>query len=125
MPPRRVTLPSHGAKMSSLPLLHLSVTFHPVTSPLEPKLKHHYYKKVTAITGRPPSPDRRTTTLHYYKKVISILATLSTTQSRLYFASSQTRAPQHQSSTRHCRSLSPSSHTHHPPPGIMTSMVTN
>jgi hypothetical protein len=61
---------------------------------------------------RPPSPDHPTPTLHCYKKVISILATLPTTQPRLHFASSLARAPRHQSST-HCRhSLSPPSHIH-------------
>jgi hypothetical protein len=39
-PPRRVTLLSHGAKMSSLPPLHLPAMLRPFASPLEPKLKH-------------------------------------------------------------------------------------
>jgi hypothetical protein len=39
-PPRHVTLPSHGAKTSSLPLLYLSVILRPVASPFEPKPKH-------------------------------------------------------------------------------------
>jgi hypothetical protein len=63
---------------------------------------------------QPPSPDRLTPTLHCYKKVISTLATLPTTQPHLYFVSSLARAPCHRSSTRHHRSLSPSSHSHHP-----------
>jgi hypothetical protein len=40
MPPRRVTLPSYGAKTSLLPPLHLSAMLHYVTSRLEQKLKH-------------------------------------------------------------------------------------
>jgi hypothetical protein len=36
----RVTFPSHRAKMSSLPLLHLLITFHPIISPLELKMKY-------------------------------------------------------------------------------------
>jgi hypothetical protein len=63
---------------------------------------------------RPPSPDHPTHTLHYYKNVISILTTLPTTQSHLYFASSQAGASRHRSSTCHCRFFSPSSHAHRP-----------
>jgi hypothetical protein len=44
---------------------------------------------------RLPSPDRPTPTLNCYKKIISTLNTLSTTQSRLHFASSLARAPRH------------------------------
>jgi hypothetical protein len=36
---------------------------------------------------RLPSPDHPTITLHCYKRIISTLATLSVTQSRLHFAS--------------------------------------
>jgi hypothetical protein len=50
-PPRQVTLPSHRVKMSSLPPLHLSVTFRPVASPLEPKPKHLIR---TTAAGHPP-----------------------------------------------------------------------
>jgi hypothetical protein len=39
-PPRHITLPSHGAKMSSLSLLHLPVMLRLVAFPLEPKPKH-------------------------------------------------------------------------------------
>jgi hypothetical protein len=61
---------------------------------------------------RSPFSDHTAPTLHYYKKVISTLVILLTTQSRLHFASSLTKAPRHRSST-HCRnSLSPSSHAH-------------
>jgi hypothetical protein len=62
----------------------------------------------------PPSPDSPTSTptLYYYKKFILILATFPTTQLRLYFVSSLVRAPCHQSSTRHRRSLSPLFHAH-------------
>jgi hypothetical protein len=66
---------------------------------------HHHSKS--------PSPDRLTPTLHYYKKIISILLTLTTTQSRLYFVSSLARAPRHWSFT-HRHSLSPLFHTYHP-----------
>jgi hypothetical protein len=61
-----------------------------------------------------PSPDRWTPTLHCYKKIISILATLPTTQPRLYFASSLARTPRHRSSTHRRSSLSPLSYTHRP-----------
>jgi hypothetical protein len=40
MSPRHVTLPSDGAKMSSLPLIHLPATRRPIGSPLELKRKH-------------------------------------------------------------------------------------
>jgi hypothetical protein len=63
---------------------------------------------------RPPSPDSLTPTLHCYKKVISILATLPTTQLRLHFAFSLARAAHHWSSTRCHHSLSPPSHAHRP-----------
>jgi hypothetical protein len=36
----RVTLPSQYAKTSSLPLVHIPAMLCPITSPLEPKLKH-------------------------------------------------------------------------------------
>jgi hypothetical protein len=39
-PPHRSVLPSHRVKMSLLPPLYLSVTFHPIVSTLETKLKH-------------------------------------------------------------------------------------
>jgi hypothetical protein len=67
---------------------------------------HHHH--------RPPSPDRSTPTLYCNKKVILPLNTLSTTQPRLHFASSLDRALRHRRSTCHHRSLSPSSHAHHP-----------
>jgi hypothetical protein len=50
-PPRRVTLPSYWAKMSSLPPLHLSATLHPVAFPLESKLKHSIH--ITVIGYSP------------------------------------------------------------------------
>jgi hypothetical protein len=40
MPLRRVMLPSHGAKTSSLPPLHFNAMPHPGASPLEQKPKH-------------------------------------------------------------------------------------
>jgi hypothetical protein len=40
MPPHRVTLPSHGAKTSSLPPLYLPTTLRPVTSLLGPPDSH-------------------------------------------------------------------------------------
>jgi hypothetical protein len=64
--------------------------------------------------SRPPSSDRSTPIIHCYKKVISIIVTLLITQLCLYFASFLARAPRHRSFTYHCRSLSLSSHTHHP-----------
>jgi hypothetical protein len=39
-PPRHVMLCSYLAKVSSLSLLHLTVTLCPIVSPLESKLKH-------------------------------------------------------------------------------------
>jgi hypothetical protein len=66
--------------------------------------QHHYC--------RPPSPDHLTPTLHYYNNIISILATLPTTQPHLHFASSLARASLHRSSTRRHGSLSPLSHAH-------------
>jgi hypothetical protein len=62
---------------------------------------------------RPPSPDNPTLTLYCYKKIISILITLPTIQSYLHFPSSPARVPHYWSSTRHCCSLSPSSHAYH------------
>jgi hypothetical protein len=62
----------------------------------------------------PPLSDHLTPTLHCYKKVMSTLASLPATQLCLHFASSLARAPRHQSSTCHRRSLLPLSHTHHP-----------
>jgi hypothetical protein len=64
---------------------------------------------------RPSSLYRPTPTLHCYKNVISILTTISTTQSRLHFSSSSiTRTPHHRRSTHHRGSLSPISYTHRP-----------
>jgi hypothetical protein len=60
------------------------------------------------------SPDSPTPILHWYRKVISILITLHITQPHLHFTSSLVKAPRHRSSIRHRRSLSSSSHTHHP-----------
>jgi hypothetical protein len=99
-PPRRVTVSSHWAKMSSLPPLH-----HPIVSPLEPKLKHWI---CTTAVGYPPQTVWLF--LHCYKNIISTMATLRTTQPCLHFASSLVRAPRHQSSTHHHCSLSPMSH---------------
>jgi hypothetical protein len=62
----------------------------------------------------PPSSDRLTPILHFYKNVISTLTTLPTTQLRLCFVFSLTRAPGQRSSTRRRGSLSPSSHVHRP-----------
>jgi hypothetical protein len=56
--------------------------------------------------SRPPSLNRLAPTLYYYKKIISILITLTTTQSYLHFTSSLARAPRNRSSTHHRRSLS-------------------
>jgi hypothetical protein len=50
-PSHRVTLPFYGAKTTSLPPLHLSVTLQPVASPLEPKPKHLIR---TTAAGHPP-----------------------------------------------------------------------
>jgi hypothetical protein len=63
---------------------------------------------------RLPSSDRSTPILHCYKKIISILITLPTTQSRLHFASSLTRAPRHWSFTCRRHSFPPLSHAPRP-----------
>jgi hypothetical protein len=52
---RSVTLPSYGAKMSSLPPLHLLATVCPISFPLEPKLKHCI---CTTAVGHPPQTIR-------------------------------------------------------------------
>jgi hypothetical protein len=52
---RRVVLPSHEVKMSSLPPLHLLLILHPIASPLEPKLKHWIY---TTTFDHPPQTAR-------------------------------------------------------------------
>jgi hypothetical protein len=62
----------------------------------------------------PPFLNCLTPTLHCYKNVISILATVPTTQPRLHFGSSLARAPCHRSYIYRCRSLSSSSHTNYP-----------
>jgi hypothetical protein len=50
-----VTLPFHGAKTSSLHPFHLLVTLRPVTSHLEPKLKHWIR---TIAADHPPQTTR-------------------------------------------------------------------
>jgi hypothetical protein len=47
-----------------------------------------------------PSQDCPTPTLHCYKTIVSILATLPTTQPHLHFTFSLARAPRHRCSTR-------------------------
>jgi hypothetical protein len=112
---RSITLPFYWTKMSSLPLLYLLAMMCPVASPLdhlpsqtetEALNLHHCH--------RLPSSDRPTPTLYCYKVIIATLATLPTTQPRLYFASSLASAPRHQSSTRRHCSLSLLSHAHRP-----------
>jgi hypothetical protein len=63
---------------------------------------------------RLPFSDRPSPTLNCYKKIISILVTLSITQSRLYFTSSLARASRHRSFIHRRCSPSPPSHIHHP-----------
>jgi hypothetical protein len=62
--PRHVTLPSHRAKMSSLPLLHLPTTLCPVASPFKPKPKHYMHHQC-----RPPSPDCPTPNLYRWNLI--------------------------------------------------------
>jgi hypothetical protein len=69
-------------------------------------LNLHFHRKL-------PSSDHPTPTLLCYKKIISTLVTLPTTQPRLHFTSSLTRAPCHWSSTCRRHSLPPLSHAHH------------
>jgi hypothetical protein len=70
-------------------------------------LNLHHRRRLSSL-------DRSTHILHCYKKIISNLATLTTIQPRIYFASSLVRASRHQSSTRRRHSLSPLSYTHCP-----------
>jgi hypothetical protein len=51
MPPRRVTLHSHWAKMSTLTPLHLPAMIRPITSPLDPKSKYWIH---APNVGHPP-----------------------------------------------------------------------
>jgi hypothetical protein len=96
-----VTLPSHGAKTSSLHLLYLLTTLRPAVSPLELKLKHWIY---TTTAGHPPRTTRLPPSTAI--KIISILATLPITQlSLFYLLSSQ--------STTTSKLYLPSSHAHH------------
>jgi hypothetical protein len=117
-PPFHATFPLIQAELAvsasssdnaSLPLPPLPTMLHSVASPQAETeaLNLHQHR-------RPPFPDRPTPTLHFYRNVISILATLPTTQPRLHFASSLARALCHQSSTRCHRSLLPPSHVHRP-----------
>jgi hypothetical protein len=111
MSSRCVVLPFHGAKLSSLHLLHLLTRHHLIAPPpLEPKPKHW----ICTTTVDHPSLDSLTPTLRCYKKVILTLATLLTTQLHLQFASSLTRAPCHRSSNGRRHSLSPPTHAHRP-----------
>jgi hypothetical protein len=96
--------------MSTLPPLRLPATLHPVTSPLEPKLKHWIR---TTSAGHPPRTAQLPPSTAI-KISSQPLITLLTTQLCLHFASSLARAPRHQSSTRRCYSLSLLSHTHCP-----------
>jgi hypothetical protein len=98
---RHATAPCHAS--SSGNVLSRRLPFRTETEALNPHHRH-----------RLPSLDRLTPTLHCYKKIISTLATLPTIQLRLHFASSLAKAPLHQKSTYHYRSLSPLSHTHRP-----------
>jgi hypothetical protein len=110
MPSHRVTLPSHWAETSSLPLLHV-----PAMLRLLPP--HSWAKTETLNTHhrrRSSSPDRPTPTLHCYKKVILTLTILPTSLLHLHFDSFWARAAHHQSSTCRCRSLSPLFHAHRP-----------
>jgi hypothetical protein len=61
---------------------------------------------------RPPSSDHPTPILHCYENVISVLTTLTITQSHLHFVSSLARASRHRRSTFHRHSLSLPSHTY-------------
>jgi hypothetical protein len=110
MSPSHVTLPSHGVKMSSLPLIHLRATLCPISSPLKPKPKHWI---CTAAASHSPRTAQLPPSITINKNVLSTLATLPTTQSHLRFACSLARAWRHRSSTRHHHSFSPSSHAHH------------
>jgi hypothetical protein len=100
-PPRHVTLPFHGAKMSLLSPLNLLATLRPVVSPLEPKPKHYI---CTNAAGHPPR-TARLPPFTAIKKVISAFTTLPITQSRLYFTFSLERAFYYRSSTHRSRSL--------------------
>jgi hypothetical protein len=83
-------------------ILSHRLSFRAKTEALNPHHRH-----------RLPYPDRSTPILHWYKKIFSTLATPLTTQPRLHFASFLAR-PHHRSSTHHCGSFLPLSHTHYP-----------
>jgi hypothetical protein len=104
-PSHRITLPSYGAKTSSLPPLHLPATLHLVASPLELKPKHWICTTTVGhplcITQLPPS-----TTIKMSSQPWSLSLSLNYV--------SLARAPHHQSSIHRHHSLSPSSHAHRP-----------
>jgi hypothetical protein len=91
-PLRRITLPSHWVKMSSLPLLHLLITLYLVVSPLKSKLKHWIY--TTAICY-PSWTVWLISSTAIKRSSISTLATLLTTQLCLYFVSYLTKLKHH------------------------------
>jgi hypothetical protein len=104
----RVTLSSHGAKMSSMSLLHISTTLHSVASPLEPKLMYWIH---TTAAGHPLQITRlpSSTAIKRSSQSWSLFPPLN----RHYFAFSLARISHHRSSTHCHRSLSPPFHVHH------------
>jgi hypothetical protein len=107
-----VTAPCHASFPLSKDELIASTSssgkFRPVASHLKPKLKHWIHTAARLPLNRP------TSILHCYESAISTVIILLITQPRLYFTSSLVTTSRHQSSTRHRRFLSLSSHAYHP-----------
>jgi hypothetical protein len=110
-PSHCVMLPSHGARQDELAVS--ASCFSNVSScrlPSQVKTEalnlHHRHW--------PSSSDRLAPTFYcYIKTILTLITLLPTTQHRLNFASSLSRAPRHQNSISYHRSLSLSSHVHH------------
>jgi hypothetical protein len=107
----RVTLPSHSAKTSLLPPVHLPAMFHPVASPLEPKLK---YWICTTVTGYPPRTAQLSPVLQKDHLKLDNSLYHSTMSLFCLLRSSLVRAPCHRSFTRRRCSFSPLSHAYRP-----------
>jgi hypothetical protein len=89
-PPLYVTFPSHGANTSSLTLLHLSTTLHPIVPPLEVKSKH--WIRTTGHPSQtvwlPPSTaiKRSYQPHHLITSLFYLLPSQSTTTSELHLS---------------------------------------
>jgi hypothetical protein len=94
--------------MSSMPLLHISTTLHPVASPLKPKSMYWIH---TTVAGHPLQTVQLPSSTAI--KRLSQSWSLSPPLNRHYFAFSLARTSHHRSSTHYHRSLSPPFHVHH------------